>query len=61
MLCSVLAVVQVKLQKRATLASMTGGFEVADVYSSIVAFGDSSLCSDIFRRHNSGEEHFLHW
>ena len=48
----------VKVSRRQTLAGMTGGIAVTDVYSSIAALGDRLWFGDILRKHNSGEHHF---
>ena len=48
----------VKIQKRASLASLTDGVEVTNSYASIAALGDRLWFGDILRRHNDDEDDF---
>ena len=48
----------VKIQKRASLASLTDGLEVTNSYASIAALGDRLWFGDILRRRNDDEDDF---
>jgi hypothetical protein len=48
----------VKIQKRASLSSLTEGVEVTNSYASIAALGDRLWFGDIIRRHNDDDDPF---
>ena len=46
----------VKIQKRASLSSLTEGVQVRNSYASIAALGDRLWFGDIIRRHNDDDD-----
>ncbi len=48
----------VKIQKRASLASLTKGVEVTNSYASIAVLGDGLWFGDVMRQHNDDGDPF---